>query len=362
MEAWLIDKDFANYWTAARLVLNGQALDLFADHATYFRHLTDHFGPDTLWRNWSYPPHYLLAIWPLGFLGYGTAMAAFLGLTLVAYLVALRAFVGPIRTDLAVATAIVLPSVFDNLYHAQNGFLTAALLLGGLALRMERPVLAGVLIGCLTIKPQLGVLVPLLLLIERRWLVIASATLTAAGLVVLSGVLFGWDSWHGYLTQTLPYQSRVMTDFTGIFLGMMPTTFGALRVLEVDPQLALAVHAAVAVPLVGVAGWALWRCQDADLRAALAIMTTLVAMPYWLTYDYGIAAAALLLTCNRAEPITEAPRPRRGLLLLAAFTPIAAIPLWLFNAPLTPVLVGLGFALVLQSALQAPRQPERPGG
>lgn len=359
MEAWLIDKDFTNYWTAARLLLNGQVLDLFADHATYFRHLTDLFGPGTHWRNWSYPPHYLLAIWPLGFFGYGTAMAGFLGLTLVAYLMALRAFVGPLTTSLAVATAIVLPSVFDNIYHAQNGFLSAALLLGGLALRMERPVLAGVLIGCLTIKPQLGVLLPLLLLIERRWLVIASAALTTAGLVVLSGVLFGWESWHGYVTQTLPYQSRVMTDFTGIFLGMMPTVFGALRVLEFGPQVALAVHAAVAVPVIGLAGWALWRCEDAGLRAALAIITTLVAVPYWLSYDYGIAAAALLLTCNRAEATGVVLWRWRGLLLLAAFMPTLAIPLWLFNAPLTPGLVLLGFALVLQSALQAPRRQDR---
>ncbi|MDP3198062.1 glycosyltransferase family 87 protein [Tabrizicola sp.] len=359
MEAWLIDKDFANYWTAARLVLNGQVLDLFADHATYFRHLTDQFGPDTHWRNWSYPPHYLLVIWPLGFFGYFPAMAGFLGLTLVAYLWALRAFVGPIIISLALATAMVLPSIFDNLYHAQNGFLSAALLLGGLAFRMERPVLAGVLIGCLTIKPQLGVLLPLLLLIERRWLVIASASLTAAGLVILSGVLFGWESWSGYLTQTLPYQSRVMTDFFGIFLGMMPTIFGALRVLEVDPQVALTVHAAVAVPVIGVAGWALRQCRDADLRAALAIMTTLVAVPYWLTYDYGIAAAALLLTCDRAKGTEGAPWRRCSLLVLAAFMPTVAIPLWLFNAPLTPGLVLLGFALVLQAAVQATRQLDR---
>ena len=29
MEAWLIDTDFVNYWTASRLVLDGQVLDLF---------------------------------------------------------------------------------------------------------------------------------------------------------------------------------------------------------------------------------------------------------------------------------------------------------------------------------------------
>jgi uncharacterized membrane protein len=92
-------------------------------------------------------------------------LAGFLGLTLVAYLLALRGFVGPVSVGLPLTIALVLPSVFDNLYHVQNGFLSAALLLGGLALRMQRPLLAGVLIGCLTIKPQLGVLLPLPLLV-----------------------------------------------------------------------------------------------------------------------------------------------------------------------------------------------------
>ena len=50
----------------------------------------------------------------------------------------------------------------------------------------------------------------------------------------------------------------------------------------------------VAVAL-AVAGWVVWHCPDADLRAAVMIMTTLMVAPYWLSYDYGIAAAALLL-------------------------------------------------------------------
>ena len=358
MEAWLIDTDFVNYWTASRLVLDGQVLDLFADHATYFRHLTALVGPDAQWRNWSYPPHFLLAIWPLGLLGYLPALAAFLAVTLVAWLLALRAFLGQAWPGPALGTVILAPAVADNLYHAQNGFLTGALMLGGLALRMKRPVLAGVLFGCLTVKPQLGVLLPLLLLVERRCLVIAAAGLTTAALVALSGLLFGWESWHGYLTQTLPYQSRVMTEFSGPYLGMMPTVFGGLRAVNIAPDLALAVHGAVALVALGLAIAALWRCQDAGLRAAVTVMATLVVTPYWLTYDFTVGAAALTLACSWNTGPGAAEARRRGLLVLAALVPVIAVPLWTTGWPVAVLLVLLGFAVVLRTAaLPAARLP-----
>jgi arabinofuranan 3-O-arabinosyltransferase len=350
METWLIDQDFANCWTAARLVLDGHALDLFADHATYFRHLTDTFGPDYPWRNWSYPPHFLLAIWPVGFLGYVPALVVFLAVTLMAYGLALRAFVGRLSTGIVAPALILGPAIMDNIYHAQNGFLTGALMLGGLALRTERPVLAGVLFGCLTIKPQLGLLIPLLLLAERQWRVIASAALTTAALVGLSGAVFGWEAWHGYLAQTLPYQSRVMTEFTGIFLGMMPTVFGALRSLHVEPDIALAAHGAVAVVALFAAGWTLWLRQDPGQRAAVTIMATLVVAPYWLSYDYSIAAAALLLSYQATEHAGTGVARGQSLLLISAFSPLVAIPLWMVGLPLTPLLILIGFWAVLQTA------------
>jgi arabinofuranan 3-O-arabinosyltransferase len=352
MEAWLIDKDFVNYWTASRLLLGGQVLDLFADHATYFRHLTAEFGADSQWRNWSYPPHYLLAIWPLGFLGYVPALLAFMAVTFAAWLVAVRAFLGRFPRE-ASGLLILAPAILDNLRHAQNGFLTAALMLGGLALRQKRPVLAGVLLGCLTVKPQLGVLIPLFLLAERQWRVIGAAVLTTVALVLLSGTLFGWESWHGYLTQTLPYQSRVMTEFTGGFQGMMPTVFAALRAMEVSPDLALTLHGAVALGALALAARIVPTCPDAGLRAALLIMTTLVVVPYWLSYDYTIAAAALLLADMRASARDPQAGRHRAVLVLAALTPIAAVPLWDLGLPLSPLLVLAGFAAVARSAVAA---------
>ena len=68
-------------------------------------------------------------------------------------------------------------------FIGQNGFFTAALLIAGLVNLDRRPVLSGVLFGILTIKPQLGLLLPLMLVVSGRWRTIVSAATTTAALV-----------------------------------------------------------------------------------------------------------------------------------------------------------------------------------
>jgi hypothetical protein len=92
----------------------------------------------------------------------------------------------------------------------------------------------------LTIKPQLGILVPVLLLFERNWRANRPATCTVV-LMSASIACFGLAGWQAYFTDTLVYQKLVMTNWFGMFLGMMPTTFGSLRTFGLSA--ATATHA-----------------------------------------------------------------------------------------------------------------------
>jgi hypothetical protein len=64
--------------------------------------------------------------------------------------------------------------------------------------------IAGVLFGILTVKPQLGLLLPIIRLLERRWATIASTVMTIAFLFVVTAMLFGWDVWISEV-RALPY-------------------------------------------------------------------------------------------------------------------------------------------------------------
>ena len=64
--------------------------------------------------------------------------------------------------------------------HGQTGFLTAALLTGGVLCLERREALAGILFGLLAYKPQFGLLIPLVLVAGGYWRAIAAAGATSS--------------------------------------------------------------------------------------------------------------------------------------------------------------------------------------
>jgi arabinofuranan 3-O-arabinosyltransferase len=341
------DKDFANYWTAARLVMDGKLQDLFGPQPIYFAHLSAAFGPLFPWHNWSYPPHFLLLIWPLAFFGYKTALLLFLAVTGALFLYAYRAFIG--ERSLA-AWVAVAPFIVHNFWVAQNGYLSAALALGALTLRDRRPVVAGIMLGIMTIKPQLGFLFPFLLLAERRWTVIVSALATTLLLVVASIAIFGLDAWQGYVHEVLPYQAMVMRELEGTFLAMMPSVYGALRNWNVDPDTALALHFVVAAPVAVILIAALFRIESARDRSIIVLIGTFIITPYALTYDLGLLAAGVGLMVARDKSTWPEQMGRITILAIAILLPVVMIPLGHMKIPLAPLAVLAVFVVALRDA------------
>ncbi|MBD9371452.1 DUF2029 domain-containing protein [Rhizobium sp. ARZ01] len=338
------NKDFANYWIAARLTLQGAVGEVFSAHEVYFAHMQAMFGPDYPWHAWSYPPHYLWTILPVGLLDYKSALIAYL---LATFLL----FCASIRTAAPYATPrqwlFLLPAVATNAIATQNGFLTSALVLIGLASRYNRPILAGLCIGLLTVKPQLGLLLPLLLLYERRWLVIMVASLTALGLAMASVAAFGLSTWRGYIEHVAPYMTDVMRYGTGIFLHMMPSVYGSARSLELSSDVATAVHFPVA--LISLCLWflSLKRLQSDWARAASTIFATFVISPYSLSYDLiALASVAALWPLPGANPPGKA---LRASLFAVAIMPILMPVLGLSGWPIASLLIPLAWLLLMRS-------------
>ena len=124
---------------------------------------------------WHYPPVFHLAVLPLALLPYLWSYALWAAGTLALYLAVLRRLVpGPYTVWLLLA----FPAAFLNVMHGQNGFITVALLAGAVMTLERRPWLAGLFIGLLCYKPQLGLLLPLVLLAGRHWIAFLSAALT----------------------------------------------------------------------------------------------------------------------------------------------------------------------------------------
>jgi hypothetical protein len=284
-----------------------------------------------------------LFLFPLGLMPHSLSMAVFLFATLVLYLHAVSIIAGRVQ---ATPVLFLVPFLCANLLYAQNGFLIGALVLYGLGLRDSRPWLAGLAIGLLTIKPQLGLLFPLLLFYERRWTVILSASATAIALGLISSLLFGIEAWTGYITHTLPYQTFVMRELVGSFLHMLISLYGWLRLEGVEAAVALPIHIGFAVVVLAGYGFSLVLAPDKDARSMCFVIASMLITPYALSYDLGAVSALAAVWAWRAQ---SSARTAEQVL----FQLIAALPLlqWLMAAKLgispSPILLTLGFGLLL---------------
>ena len=348
--------DFVNPWLGAKLAMEGQVHKLF-DLPAYVAALRQAFVPDLAIHNWSYPPHLLLFVWPLGLMAYLPALAVWTAVTLGLFLLAAwpRAdAAGEARDNwLLVAAMVVAPASIINVFGGQNGYLTAALFIGGWRLLPRHPVLAGVLFGCLTIKPHLGLLLPFALIALGAWRTIASAIVTTLVLVFASALIWGQGIWSGYLGPGATVQTQILLEMKGFFVAMMPTAYVSARLIGATSNAAALIQGLIAMAVIAVTVLAIRRTRDGALQLALMTSGTLCISPYILNYDMTAVSAALILYVASRAPPRAAMRYAIMLTMAVPALVMLANPFWV---PVTPLITLAMFGLLAQECLARGRQ------
>jgi hypothetical protein len=180
---------------------------------------------------------------------------------------------------------------------AQNGCLTASLLGAGLLCLERRPVLAGVFIGCLTYKPQFGVLVPVALIAAKEWRAIASAVITAAFLAGTSVAAFGFGVWLAFPRELVAQTGLNLLADPASDWGYLQAVYGLVRTLHGAAALAWLAQGVMTFGI-AVVVWLVWRSQVRfSLKAATLSAAALIATPYAFAYDMAaiVIPAAFLV-------------------------------------------------------------------
>ncbi len=193
--------DFIAFWSAARLAVEGHPADVYNWTAIAAAHRIAVPALGGKVFLWHYPPTYLLMVWPLGLMAYVVALVAFLVATVALWAGLVRSLFADRR---AWVVAAAMPAGIINLVHGQNGFLTAALAGFALLALDPLPIVAGVLIGLLAIKPHLAVLFPVALVAAGRWRAFVSAAATTIVFVGASIAAFGWNNLEVFCTICRP--------------------------------------------------------------------------------------------------------------------------------------------------------------
>lgn len=352
--------DFSNVYAAGTYVRDGQAAAPF-DPAKQFAREREIFGAATQFYGWHYPPYFLGLAAALATMPYWLSVLVWQGVTLILYLLAIRAIVFSLPSPIAGGTekmwlllALAFPAVFINVGQAHNGFLTAALIGTALCLLDRRPIIAGVLIGLLAYKPQFGVLIPLVLVASGRWRAFAAAAATVALMTLAVTLVFGTDIWTAFLAST-KFTRTIVLEHGGTGWYKIQSVFSWVRMWGGSIALAYAAQIGVTLALAATLVW-LWRSSAAyPLKAAGLLIGSLLATPYSLDYDLMLLAPAIAYLSIDGMQRGFAPWEKT---ILAALWIVPLIARTVPQATLIPLVVPsmlLAFAFLLGRAMNETR-------
>jgi len=287
--------DFSAFWPAGLLARQHDFLRIY-DSAAFLavqRHIL--VGSANL-DAFFYPPTMLLPSMLISHLPYEVAFFVWtiLGLALSVWLLRRVGF-----SWLVILAGLSSPAALWNTELGQLGTIGGAILLAGVALSPRAPLRAGVLLGLLACKPQIGVLVPAMLAGQRSlWGVIGFAAACAI-LFALTLAYFGPSCWAAYHAVGSPHAMAVLNaPFNAhAYAGGGVSIFWMLRSLQAGLPMAYAVQGVFTL-LAMLGAVYIWRRRDLMLldQIALTAFLSLLATPYGYGDDmvaYSIALAAL---------------------------------------------------------------------
>jgi hypothetical protein len=277
-----IKVDYRIFWAAGRLAVEGNPLGAFDMEQLAAVH---NVVPEA-WMPWLYPPGYMVLVMPFGAMAFAPSFLLFTLLSVLLIGLAVRPFVaGSVPVWIALTLA---PAYLPTLILGQNNLVWLAGLLAALAaIRNERWILAGVFIGLLTLKPQLGLLIPVALLAAGLWRTIFAATGTAIALAVLPTLHFGLTYWTLLADRLAEHGESIVLSLEDLFFMVGP--FFLFTLLGLSPDTALILQWFVIAISAGIVA-VLWRSKAVSFDAKVAglLLAILLSAPYLWYYEAAI--------------------------------------------------------------------------
>jgi hypothetical protein len=246
-----------------------------------------------------YGPQVSLFFYPLAQLPYTYALAIWLSLNLLIYSGCCYA-VWKHCLNLAqhgwtvLLVAIAFPGISQLLTWGQiSGLALLFFTLAYLALRKKQNFLAGLAIGCLIFKPQLGLAAAVVFIFTKQWKVVGGAILSAFIQLAIGWLHYGTAAMRDYLEALIstrqimalleprPYQTHSLRTFWAMIIPW--------------PGVALVLYAASAIVILVL----LVRCWkngiELNIKFGVLLVATVLVSPHLTVYDLIILAPSFLL-------------------------------------------------------------------
>jgi hypothetical protein len=293
--------DFSHLYTLGSVALEHRGGDLYNEDAQ--AELTARRIPAAAGISYIplYPPQVSIFFAPLATLPYGAALVIWLALSSLVYGLScytLWLVCPQLRSERL--TVLLLAIAFPGFFHLIAWGQTSALALvcftaAFLFLRDERPFLAGLALGCLIFKPQLGIAAAFVFASTRAWRVIAGGVLSASSQLAVPAFYYGVESLRAWmrimgsafndvrLVEPRPYQTLTLR------------TFWTMLIPGSALPLVLYVLSALAILGLTAAVWSRSQALPLAVRYSSLLLASVLVAPHLIVYDLLVLAPVFLL-------------------------------------------------------------------
>ncbi|MEM5583630.1 glycosyltransferase family 87 protein [Roseibium sp. AS2] len=300
-------EDFAAFYRGGQMAAEGRAAEVYD-----YRRFVEGLSGDNQSLLFLNPPHALLFYELLAKTPYPAARGLVLGLSVLCLFLSVRL----IRLQAGFWPYVFVAFSAGTLYSLQLlqlSPITTFLLLFALLFSRQKPVLSGLALCVLTIKPQYGLLVPVYLLAMRDWRAFGVAACGTLVLVALSIGVYGVSVWQAFFASMTGGVHSIQFQISHnmmVTFGQSMGKIGAGADLKMIAQI-------ICIVVSGVVVWVVARHWRREAAAPLSLLAMSVAAPSFLFYDWLMYAMALLLMLKLAPAWPLSLQALAGLLWIA---------------------------------------------
>ena len=314
----VVGGDFLAFFTAGKFALSGAAANAY-DFVTFDAALKTAAPIEQIGMMWQYPPAMFFLVAPFALLPYKLAFITWIvaGWSVLGWSLRRIGFSGATFRILLFSSLAV-----SILSYGQISAATAGLLFLAAYDPKGRWLVAGVAAGLLTLKPQLGLLLPFAFLAIGAWRTIAVACATAIILHGLSFIAFGVDGWSAFLDAVLRFRDEIAGAAALTPPRGMTTVFGQAKLAGLSGETAMHLQYAATAMLAAMTVIIWRRTSDPLARAAFLAAAAIIAAPY----AYGYEMVALTLAGAWLARMAQTPASPLGAMLIAIWAIVAIRP------------------------------------
>ena len=280
-----------------------------------------------------YPPQSLPIISLLGIFDYNISLAIWFLLQITLLFYVLKPYCSQLTSILIIPSFILIECM-----AGQNGMLFVSLFLIVMNFRKTKPILSGIALGVFSIKPQLAIFLPILLLYEKNWRVLVIAIITTAILILISASIWGFGLWHDYIELSQTFL-KIVNISPKEYITVAASPFMALRMLHFSSQFAIILQVIISLGVLLLVCLILKRAKTDQQIIPLIASATLLFSSYSFIYDDIILLPFCLILFNRNNNTSL----QRLSFIFMAFIPVIAIRLHNIGVPYALFSIVLAF-------------------